>query len=82
MIDVGVRRRLFSGATRRAVEVRDRFCTGFGCDEPASRCDVDHVVPYAAGGLTVQANGRVACPAHNPGRRKRRARPSGPDPPE
>lgn len=81
VIDVGPRRRLFTGATRRAVEVRDRFCTGLGCDEPADRCDIDHVVPYAAGGLTVQANGRVACPAHNPGRRKRRTRPPGPDPP-
>jgi hypothetical protein len=26
VIDVGVRRRLFTGATRRAVEVRDREC--------------------------------------------------------
>lgn len=79
VLDVGVRRRLFSGATRRAVEVRDRFCTGFACEEPSGRCDIDHVVPYAAGGPTVQGNGRAVCPRHHPGRRKQR--PRGPDPP-
>lgn len=71
----------FEGATRRAVEVRDRHCTFEGCEEPAQRCDVDHTVRYEAGGLTVQANGRLRCPPHHPGRRKLRRRPRGPDPP-
>ena len=78
VIDVGVKQRLFGGATRRAVEVRDRFCTGFACDEPAARCEVDHVLPYALGGLTVQDNGRLRCPAHHDGRRKRPR--AGPEP--
>ena len=80
VIDVGVRQRLFKGATRRAVEVRDRFCTGFACDEPAERCDVDHIQPHADGGPTTQSNGRLRCPPHNPGRRTQRRWP-GPDPP-
>jgi hypothetical protein len=66
VIDVGVRRRFFAGATRRAIEVRDRHCTHpSGCDVPAERCDIDHIVPYAEGGLTVQDNGRCLCGFHN-----------------
>ncbi|HEX2576576.1 MAG TPA: HNH endonuclease signature motif containing protein, partial [Aquihabitans sp.] len=71
VIDVGVRTRCFTGATRRAVEVRDRHCAFPGCREPAERCQVDHVVEYTDGGLTVQENGRLLCPVHNrqrPGR--------------
>jgi hypothetical protein len=63
--------RLFAGATRRAVEVRDLFCTHESCDVPYERCDIDHIERYEHGGPTVQANGRVRCPAHNPGRRRR-----------
>ncbi len=63
--NVGVRRRLFAGATRRAVEVRDRECYSEFCEEPAQGCEIDHVVPYAAGGLTVEDNGRPACAFHN-----------------
>jgi len=54
VVDVGVTRRLFSGATRRAVQLRDRQCFHPMCDEPASHCDVDHVQPWAAGGPTTQ----------------------------
>jgi hypothetical protein len=71
VLDVGERQRLFTGATRRAVEVRDRRCTHPTCVVPAHRCDVDHVHPYAKGGLTVQTNGWLRCPHHNPGRRRR-----------
>ncbi|HVM04629.1 MAG TPA: DUF222 domain-containing protein [Acidimicrobiales bacterium] len=74
VIDVGVARRLFTGATRRAVEVRDRECYHPTCDEPAGRCQVDHVEPWSAGGRTVAANGRPACGFHN------RARHRGPPP--
>ncbi len=63
--NVGVRRRLFTGATRRAVEVRDRKCFSEFCDEPAEDCEIDHVVPYQAGGLTTDSNGRPACSWHN-----------------
>jgi hypothetical protein len=45
VIDVGVARRLFSGATRRAVQVRDQECFHDLCDEPADDCEIDHVEP-------------------------------------
>ena len=69
--DVGVRRRLFEGATRRAVELRDQECYHPYCDAAAEDCQVDHIQPWASGGLTVQANGRPACPFHNRGRHRR-----------
>jgi hypothetical protein len=65
VIDVGVRRRLFTGATRRAVQVRDRECFHEFCDTPAADCEIDHIEPYAFGGLTTEANGRAACGFHN-----------------
>lgn len=59
-------RRTFTGALRRAIEVRDRRCQHTsGCDVPSDRCDVDHIVPHAAHGETSQFNGRLECPPHN-----------------
>lgn len=65
VVDVGVRQRLFTGATRTAVEMRDRFCQHPSCDVPAERCQIDHIIPYDKGGLTAQANGRCYCPFHH-----------------
>lgn len=59
-------KRLFGGALRRAVEVRDQFCQHPSeCDEPAERCDVDHITPASQGGPTSQFNGRLECKVHN-----------------
>lgn len=69
--NVGVRRRIFTGATRRAVEVRDRECFSEFCDLPAEDCEIDHVRPWSAGGLTVEENGRPACGYHNRLRHRR-----------
>lgn len=57
--------RLFTGATRRAIELRDRECTHPYCDIPAARCEIDHVLPFSEGGPTTQENGRVLCDFHN-----------------
>jgi hypothetical protein len=76
-IEVGVAQRLFKGATRRAIEVRDRECFHPTCDTPAPRCQVDHIIPYAADGPTTQENGRLACPFHN--RQRHRGPPTGAD---
>ena len=73
VLDVGVRRRLFTGATRTAVLVRDRGCTHPSCDTALDRCEVDHIHPYEAGGQTTQANGQCLCGFHN--RRKGRTPP-------
>ena len=64
-VEVSERARLFSGATRRALEIRDRCCTHRTCDEPAENCEGDHVIPYSADGPTVQENGQLRCAYHN-----------------
>ena len=71
VIDVGVHRRLFEGATRRAVQLRDQECFHPSCEEPAQDCQVDHVEPWGCGGETTQANGRPACGPHNRARNRR-----------
>ncbi len=73
VIDVSWWQRLFTGATRRSVQVRDRWCYHPTCELPAEACQVDHIQPYDAGGPTTQANGRAACGFHN--RNRPRAQP-------
>ncbi|MGD0313156.1 MAG: DUF222 domain-containing protein [Acidimicrobiales bacterium] len=70
-VEVSATARLFSGATRRAVEVRDRECMHPYCDRPADASQIDHIVPYGAGGTTTQENGRVLCRFHNQLRNQR-----------
>lgn len=65
VIDVGRRQRLFRGAARRAVQVRDRSCAHPYCDEPAERCQIDHIRRWADGGTTDPTNGRPSCAFHN-----------------
>jgi 5-methylcytosine-specific restriction endonuclease McrA len=58
--------RSFTGALRRAIEVRDRHCQHpCGCAIPATDCDIDHIKPHSHGGRTSQENGRVLCSTHN-----------------
>jgi Domain of unknown function (DUF222) len=64
-VDVSVRARLFSGGTRRAIELRDRICTHPYCYEPAENCQGDHIETWAKGGPTTQENGRLLCGFHN-----------------
>jgi hypothetical protein len=64
-VEVGRTSRLFTGGTRRAIEIRDRRCTHPYCDEPLDRCEADHIVPYSKGGATTQENGRLLCGFHN-----------------
>jgi hypothetical protein len=79
--NVGARRRIFTGATRRAVEVRDRECFHEFCDTPAEHAQIDHVQPYAAGGPTTTDNGRPACGYHNRWRHQPAQAPQPPRPP-
>ena len=65
VIYVGVRQRFFTGALRRAIEVRDMHCQHPGCYVPAHLCHIDHKIRYADGGLTTQDNGQCLCPKHN-----------------
>ncbi|HEX3981340.1 MAG TPA: DUF222 domain-containing protein [Acidimicrobiales bacterium] len=70
-VEVGRTNRLFTGATRRAIEVRDQECSHPFCDVPAPSCQVDHIQPWAAGGPTTQENGRLLCGDHNRMRHQR-----------
>jgi Domain of unknown function (DUF222) len=78
-VEVSVTSRLFTGATRRAIELRDRKCTNEYCDLPADKCQIDHIIPYHRGGRTDQRNGRVHCGFHN--RRRNHGPPGAPPPP-
>ena len=75
-VEVSHTARLFTGATRRAIELRDRQCMHPFCDQPIERCQVDHIVAFEDGGPTTQANGQLYCGFHN--RLKQRRPPSPP----
>ena len=49
-IDVGRRRRLFTGKQRRALQARDRTCRYPGCQVPARRTRAHHLLPWWEGG--------------------------------
>jgi hypothetical protein len=68
--DLGRRRRLFTGGARRAVQLAHLECTDDLCDQPYEHCETDHIQPWAHGGPTDQANGRLRCPRHHQGRRR------------
>jgi hypothetical protein len=63
--ECSVTSRFFTGATRRAIEVRDLECQHEFCDLSAEKCQIDHIVPYSEGGPTEQGNGQVLCDRHN-----------------
>jgi hypothetical protein len=77
-VEVSITSRLFTGATRRAIELRDQQCTHEYCDIPAADCQIDHIIPYHRGGPTDQKNGRVHCGFHN--RRRNGGPPPAPPP--
>lgn len=79
-IEVSATSRFFTGATRRAIELRDRRCSHPFCSLPAERCQVDHIVAFTDGGPTTQANGQLLCPFHNRLKESRRRRWSAPSP--
>ena len=54
--------RLFTGMLRQAIIHAARTCAADGCEERASRCEIDHIQPVAAaGGETKASNGRPLC---------------------
>lgn len=79
VLDLGRSQRLFTGATRRAVELALRQCFHWTCERPAEACQGDHVLPWFEGGRTDRDNGQPACGFHN--RLRSRQPRAGPDPP-
>jgi hypothetical protein len=47
------------------VRCRDLTCRWPGCDRPATDCDIDHTIPYAAGGATHPSNLKCFCRTHH-----------------
>ena len=52
-------------ALQRFVRTRDTTCCFPGCDRPAVYCDLDHTIPYTAGGLTHPGNLKCLCRKHH-----------------
>jgi Domain of unknown function (DUF222) len=65
IIELGHRKRFFTGGLRRVLELRDRGCTHPTCDAPQDECQGDHVQAHARSGPTCQANGQLHCGFHN-----------------
>lgn len=64
-LDVGRTHRLFTGALRTALEVRDRGCAWPGCDRPVSWTQAHHIVAWQDGGKTSLDNGVLLCLFHH-----------------
>ncbi len=65
LLDHGRKRYRPTKALADFVTARDRSCRAPGCHLPARSCDVDHVVPFAAGGRTDRANCHTLCALHH-----------------
>ena len=65
IIDLGRRRRLFTGAAREAVMLHSPRCIWPGCTTPAGYCNADHTHPWQHGGTTTSTNGAPLCPRHD-----------------
>ncbi|MGI8528852.1 MAG: DUF222 domain-containing protein [Geodermatophilaceae bacterium] len=65
VLDVGRSQRLFSGARRRALVLRDMGCAFPGCDRPPAWCEAHHIVSWADGGPTSPGNGVLLCGHHH-----------------
>lgn len=49
----------------RALAIRDTHCRAPGCNRLAKGCDLDHTVPWSAGGETSAGNLAHLCPKHH-----------------
>jgi len=65
VIDLGERKRLFTGNARIAATLLEQCCQHPGCEIPADRCQIDHNESHSVGGRTDQANAGPACGPHN-----------------
>jgi len=65
VIDLGRRSRLFTGSSRDAVMLGDRWCLWPGCDQRSGCCQADHTQPWTGNGPTSPDNGGPACARHN-----------------
>jgi hypothetical protein len=65
VLDLGRSRRLFTGAIRRALRIRDRGCAFPGCDREARWTDAHHILHWLLGGCSDLSNGVLVCRIHH-----------------
>ncbi len=67
VLDMGRKRRVFTGARHTAVLLSKDTCCWPGCNAPASTCQADHLLPWAHPdeGRTDPGNGAPTCGKHN-----------------
>ena len=65
VLTLGRERRLFTGAIRRALILRDGGCAFPGCDRPPRWCDGHHILSWLLGGRTDLDNGVLLCGHHH-----------------
>lgn len=65
LLDLGRRRYRPTAALAAFVTARDRTCRMPGCHQPARAAEIDHIIPFAAGGPTSPANLHSLCEAHH-----------------
>ncbi len=54
-----------SAALSAFITARDLCCRFPGCDQPAQLCQIDHTVPWNAGGPTHPSNCKLLCVTHH-----------------
>jgi hypothetical protein len=65
VLDLGRERRLFTGAARRALVLRDGGCAFPGCDRPPKWTEGHHILHWILGGRTDLNNGVLLCGHHH-----------------
>jgi hypothetical protein len=64
-LDIGAASEIIPAHLRRAVTTRHPCCAFPGCDQPASVCDIHHIVPRSRGGPTSLPNLVPLCGFHH-----------------
>lgn len=64
-VDVGRKRRFFTGPLRDVVMMQSGSCVYAGCSRPSGRCAADHTIDHQYGGSTATLNGGAMCNFHN-----------------
>jgi len=64
-LDIGAATEIIPAHLRRAATTRHPHCAFPGCDQPASVCDIHHIIPSSRGGPTALPNLVPLCGFHH-----------------
>ena len=64
-VDVGRKRRFFTGPIKQALMLLTEHCVWTGCSRPARQSVADHTTDFQHGGHTATSNGGPMCNHHN-----------------